>query len=128
MKTLTDSSDLPADMTSSAITLGNFDGVHLGHRELFRTLVKTARRLDCPSIVYTFDPHPLKVLAASKAPLLLNTPAEKQRLIAASHVDYLIDMPFTAAFATMAPEQFVTDILVNQLKIKVFNYSGDTIQ
>jgi len=109
----------PRWLDSSVITLGNFDGVHLGHRELFRALVKTARRLGCPSIVYTFNPHPLKVLFPEKAPLLLNTPAEKQRLIAASHVDYLIDMPFNAKFATMSPEQFVVDILVRQLKVKV---------
>jgi len=110
--------DLPASFSSAAVTLGNFDGVHLGHRELFRTLVRTAKQLNCPSIVYTFDPHPLKILAPEKAPLLLNTTAEKQRLIAASHVDYLIETPFTNDFATMSPEQFVSDVLVSQLKIK----------
>ena len=119
MEILTSCSGFSAEFISSAVTLGNFDGVHLGHRELFRTLVKTARRLNCPSIVYTFNPHPLKFLYPENAPLLLNTPAEKQRLIAASHVDYLIEMPFTADFATMSPEQFVADILVEQLKIKV---------
>ena len=110
--------NLPSTFGSSAITLGNFDGVHLGHRELFRRLVKTARRLNCPSVVYTFDPHPLKFLAPEKAPRLLNTPEEKQRLIAASHVDYLIESPFTAEFARMSPEQFIDDILVARLKIK----------
>ncbi|MCK5912322.1 MAG: bifunctional riboflavin kinase/FAD synthetase [Desulfuromusa sp.] len=109
---------LPTLFGSSAVTLGNFDGVHLGHRELFRYLVSAARQLKCPSIVYTFDPHPLKFLAPEKAPLLLNTPEEKQRLIAASHIDYLIETPFTADFATMSPEQFVIDILVEKLKIK----------
>ena len=110
--------DLPASFDSSAVTLGNFDGVHLGHRELFRQLVKTARRLNCPSVVYTFDPHPLKFLAPDKAPLLLNTPKEKQRLIAASHIDYLIETPFTAEFSAMTPEQFVEDILLAKLNIK----------
>ncbi|MEE4252678.1 MAG: riboflavin biosynthesis protein RibF, partial [Desulfuromusa sp.] len=69
-------------------------------------------------VVYTFDPHPLKFLAPEKAPLLLNTPAEKQRLIAASHVDYLVESPFTADFATMSPEQFVDDILIAKLHVK----------
>ena len=110
--------DLPVSFSSAAVTLGNFDGVHLGHRELFRSLIRTAKQLNCPSIVYTFDPHPLKILAPEKAPLLLNTTAEKQRLIAASHVDYLIETPFTNDFATMSPEQFVSDVLVSQLKIK----------
>lgn len=110
--------NLPTSFDSSAVTLGNFDGVHLGHRELFRHLVKTARQLNCPSVVYTFDPHPLKFLAPDKAPLLLNTPEEKQRLIAASHIDYLIKTPFTSEFAAMTPEQFVEDILLAKLQIK----------
>jgi riboflavin kinase/FMN adenylyltransferase len=110
--------ELPDKFTSSVVTLGNFDGVHLGHRALFRSLVKTARQLNCPSIVYTFNPHPLKFLAPEKAPLLLNTPAEKQRLIAASHIDYLIETPFTTDFAKMSPEIFVTDILLEKLRIK----------
>ena len=110
--------DLPASFNSAAVTLGNFDGVHLGHRELFRSLVRTARQLNCPSVVYTFDPHPLKFLAPDKAPLLLNTLEEKQRLIAASHVDYLVETPFTADFAKMSPEKFVTDILLEKLHIK----------
>ncbi len=118
MDILTNCGELPDGLTSSVVTLGNFDGVHLGHRELFRSLVKTARQLNCPSIVYTFNPHPLKFLAPEKAPLLLNTPAEKQRLIAASHVDYLIETPFTTDFAKMSPEIFVTDILLEKLKIK----------
>ncbi len=110
--------NLPTSFDSSAVTLGNFDGVHLGHRELFRSLVRTAKRLSCLSIVYTFDPHPLKFLAPEKAPLLLNTAEEKQRLIAASHVDYLIVTPFTTEFATMSPERFVSEILVSRLKVK----------
>lgn len=115
LKTL---ADLPESFSSCAVTLGNFDGVHLGHRELFRHLVKKAHDLDCPSVIFTFDPHPLKLLALQKAPKLINTPEEKQRLISASHVDYLIEFPFTAEFAAMRPEQFVTDILLEKLRIK----------
>ena len=111
--------NLPTPFGPSVVTLGNFDGVHLGHRELFRQVVKTSRRLKCPSVVCTFDPHPLKFLAPEKAPPLLNTPDEKQRLIAASHVDYLIQSPFTAEFAAMAPEQFVDNILIAKLQAKV---------
>jgi len=118
MDILTNCGELPGGFTSSVVTLGNFDGVHLGHRELFRSLVKTARQLNCPSIVYTFHPHPLKFLVPDKAPLLLNTPQEKQRLIAASHVDYLIESPFTTQFSTMSPEQFIDHILVEKLRVK----------
>ncbi len=109
--------NLSQNFGPSVVTLGNFDGVHLGHRALFRHLVATARRLKCPSVVYTFDPHPLKLLAPGKAPLLLNTPEEKQRLIAASHVDVLIETPFDNVFAAMSPETFVNDVLVAKLQV-----------
>lgn len=100
------------------LTLGNFDGVHLGHRALFRQLVKVSRELNCPSVVCTFDPHPLKFLAPDRAPLLLNTQDEKRRLIAASHVDYLLEIPFTDLFSAMSPEAFVDDVLVKKLNVQ----------
>jgi len=109
---------LDAPIGPSVVTLGNFDGVHLGHREIFRNLVKKSRQLGCRSVVYTFNPHPLKFLAPDKAPLLLNTPEEKQRLIAASHVDLLIEAPFTRELASMTPERFVDDVLVAKLQTK----------
>ncbi len=102
----------------SVVTLGNFDGVHLGHRELFRHLVRVSRDYSCRSIVYTFSPHPLKYLAPDKAPLLLNTPLEKQRLIAASHIDLLVEAPFDAKLANMSPEQFVDEILIAKLQVR----------
>lgn len=100
------------------VTLGNFDGVHLGHRALFRHLICKARQLMCKSVVYTFDPHPLKLLVPDKAPLLLNTPAEKQRLIAASHVDLLLEALFTKELANLSPEQFVDDVLIGTLQAR----------
>jgi riboflavin kinase/FMN adenylyltransferase len=100
------------------VTLGNFDGVHLGHRALFRCLVQTARRLQCKAAVYTFNPHPLKLLQPDQAPMLLNTPAEKQRLIAASHVDLLIEAQFTEDLASLSPEQFVDDVLIGMLQTR----------
>lgn len=110
--------NLAAPIGPSVVTLGNFDGVHLGHRELFRHLLKKSRQLKCRSIVYTFDPHPLKFLAPDQAPLLLNTPEEKQRLIAASHVDLLVEAIFTRELADMSPEQFVDDVLLDRLQVK----------
>jgi len=74
--------------------------------------------LACPSVICTFNPHPLKFLAPEKAPLLLNTQAEKRCLIAASHIDYLLEIPFTEEFAAISPEDFVDDILVAKLKVK----------
>ena len=118
MEILKSLENLATPLGPSVVTLGNFDGVHLGHRELFRHLVKTARQNGYRSIVYTFDPHPLKFLAPDKAPLLLNTPEEKQRLIGASHVDLLIEAPFNNTLAAMSPEQFVDEVLVAKLQTR----------
>ncbi len=118
MQILSTVHELSSDFGPSIVTLGNFDGVHMGHRELFRCLVQKARQLHYSSVVYTFYPHPLKFFAPAKAPLLLNTAEEKQRLIAASHVDILIEEPFNASFAAMSPEAFVDDILISKLNAK----------
>ncbi len=99
----------------TAVALGNFDGVHLGHREIFRTLVRRARDLGVKSVVYTFEPHPLKVLAPDRAPLLLNTAEEKVRLIAASNIDILVRIPFSPELASHEAEDFVREVLVDQL-------------
>ncbi|HEX9778717.1 MAG TPA: bifunctional riboflavin kinase/FAD synthetase [Geopsychrobacteraceae bacterium] len=101
----------------SVVTLGNFDGVHLGHRELFRQTVRRARQFRARSVVYTFEPHPLKLLAPERAPQLLNTAAEKERLIAASHIDLLIRAPFTREVASRSAGEFVRGTLVDLLKV-----------
>lgn len=98
-------------------TIGNFDGVHLGHREIFRRVVAEARRRSCSSMVVTFIPHPMKVLDPGKAPRLLNTYAEKERLVAASCVDTLVEIPFDQHVAAMHPTEFVQEILVEKLHI-----------
>ncbi|NOY13301.1 MAG: bifunctional riboflavin kinase/FAD synthetase, partial [Deltaproteobacteria bacterium] len=118
MKILTGFRSADPPIGPCVVTLGNFDGVHLGHRALLRRLVSKARQLQCQSAVYTFDPHPLKLLCPDKAPLLLNTPAEKQRLIAASHVDLLIEALFTRQLASLSPEQFVDEVLIGMLQAR----------
>jgi riboflavin kinase/FMN adenylyltransferase len=102
----------------TAVALGNFDGIHLGHRDIFRTLVRRSRELNVKSLVYTFEPHPLKMLAPERAPLLLNTPEEKVRLIAASNIDILMTVPFSVELASCAAEDFVRDVLVEQLHVR----------
>jgi riboflavin kinase/FMN adenylyltransferase len=102
----------------TAVALGNFDGIHLGHRQIFRTLTRRAQELGVKSLVYTFEPHPLKVLAPERAPLLLNTMEEKERLIASLQVDILARIPFTPELACYPAEDFVREVLVDKLKIK----------
>lgn len=110
--------DIPADFRPSVVTLGNFDGVHLGHRALFRRLLEIAEKDRIQSVVCTFNPHPLKVLRPDKAPLLLNTREERRRLISASHVDCLIEIPFDKSFAEQSPADFIDNILINTLSTR----------
>ena len=102
----------------TVLTLGNFDGVHLGHREIFRRVIDRARELKGTSAVVTFEPHPLRFLAPEKAPLRLNTPDEKVRLLSASCIDLLVVLDFTQQLAEMSAEDFVRDILVGKLGVK----------
>ena len=102
----------------TVLTIGNFDGVHLGHREIFRRVVDKARELQGTAVVVTFEPHPLRLLAPEKAPLQLNTPEEKVRLLAASCIDLLVVLNFTRQLAEMPAEAFVRDILVGKLGVQ----------
>ena len=106
----------PADGT--VVTIGNFDGVHLGHREIFRRVVGRARERRAQAAVITFEPHPLRLLAPQRAPQRINTSAEKVRLIRASCIDLLVVLPFTRRLAALSPEQFVADILVGRLGVR----------
>src|SRR5512133_267068 len=105
MKIIRDLNQLTPPVRTVA-TIGNFDGVHLGHREIFRRVVKQARELRGPATVVTFIPHPLKFLAPQRAPLLINTYAERERLIAASCIDTLVTLPFTTQLAAYSAARF----------------------
>lgn len=112
MKIIRSLDQLTSPFDRAVVTLGNFDGVHLGHREIFRRVVSRARQIDGTSVVFTFVPHPLKLLAPERAPRLINSFAEKERLIEASRVDALICAPFDREFAAISADRFVEDILV----------------
>ncbi len=105
-------------IAGSVLTLGNFDGLHLGHRKIIAQVTRRAKELCLPSIVYTFDPHPMKVLAPEKSPPLLSTPKDKKSLIEAAGVDILIMANFTKDFASIHPKAFVKDILVERLGVR----------
>lgn len=109
---------IKAPLRNPVVTIGNFDGVHLGHREIFRRLKRAAAAIGGVSVVVTFDPHPLKVIAANRTVTLINTLEEKITLIEASGVDYLVIIPFDAAFAAISAAEFVERILVNTIGLK----------
>lgn len=102
----------------TVVTIGNFDGVHLGHREIFRRVVGEARARRAAATVITFEPHPLRLLAPDKAPPRINTPREKVRLIRASCIDLLVILPFTSRLAGMSASSFVDDLLVGKLDVR----------
>jgi riboflavin kinase/FMN adenylyltransferase len=99
------------------LALGNFDGVPLGHQAIFQHVVTRARKVDGTSMVFTFEPHPLQVLAPEKAPPLLTTYEQKMRLIAALGITVGLRVPFTAQFARQEPIAFVREILWRHLGI-----------
>jgi riboflavin kinase/FMN adenylyltransferase len=102
----------------SVVTVGNFDGVHKGHVEIFRHLKENSRRLGLPAVVVTFEPHPLKVLAPDKAPELITTFEQKAGLIADAGIDCLAVVSFTHEFAQMEADDFVRDILCDSLGMR----------
>jgi len=99
------------------VALGNFDGVHLGHRQLLKELVAAARETGFRAMVFTFNPHPLQVLQPEQSPPLLLTWEEKARQIAELGVDMLVLAPFTKEFSRLTPEDFVRMVLVDKLKV-----------
>jgi riboflavin kinase / FMN adenylyltransferase len=115
MRVVRDLAELSAPLHKAVVTIGNFDGVHLGHREIFRKVIRKAREIDGTSVAFTFLPHPLKVLAPDRAPPLINTYAEKERLIAASCIDLLVWFPFSLESAAISAATFVREILVGRL-------------
>jgi len=93
------------------LTVGNFDGLHVGHQEILRIVTERARARDGEAAVYTFEPHPRKVLRPAQAPKLLTTLEQKLERIDAAGVDVAIVEPFDAEFARRSAEDFVREVL-----------------
>jgi riboflavin kinase/FMN adenylyltransferase len=100
------------------LTIGNFDGVHHGHQGIFQTLAKRAKERSGTSVVFTFEPHPLRIIAPERAPKLLTPFKEKVSLIKSHGIDILICANFTKEFALIKAEDFVKDILVGSIGVK----------
>lgn len=101
------------------LTIGTFDGVHLGHRKIIAALHDRAKAMNGESVIFTFDPHPRKVLSPDEASLrLLTTLEEKIALLDQSGIDHLIIYPFTTEFSRMTYEEFVEIVLVDQIHLK----------
>jgi len=110
--------DLPLKLRYPVATIGNFDGVHLGHQALFKETVKRARAQGGEAIAITFDPHPLQVLRPERPLKLICTLEQKIKLIQKAGLDYLLILEFTPELAALEAEDFVEEILVRGLQIK----------
>jgi len=111
MRVVTVTEETEISIAESALTIGNFDGVHRGHAEIFRHLIDRGARFGLPTVVVTFEPHPLAVLSPENAPALITTFWQKVELIEQAGVDYLGVIPFTHQFSRMSAEDFVRSVL-----------------
>ncbi len=117
MKIYRDLSQIPEPFPNACVTIGNFDGVHLGHQLLFGEVVQRAYRCNGTSVAVTFDPHPLQVLRPQGIKLI-STCEQKTELIEHAGIDALVIIPFSMKFAGISAEHFVDDILCKTIGVK----------
>jgi len=98
-------------------TIGNFDGLHIGHQAIIRGVVERARETDRPSAVITFNPHPLSIVAPDRVPKQILTLSQKEEILRAMGVDALLVIPFTHDFSRWPSDRFIHEFLVNALKV-----------
>jgi riboflavin kinase/FMN adenylyltransferase len=109
--------DIKEPFFNSCVTIGNFDGVHLGHQQLFAEVVKKAKAVKGTSVAITFDPHPLQVLLPDGIKLI-STYEQKVERIQMAGIDVLLVLPFTREFAKTTAQEFVSGLLVEKIGLK----------
>lgn len=123
MRVLRDAAALGTALPGGYLSIGNFDGLHVGHRHVLGTLLERARAASrngpaAPAIALTFDPHPAALLSSRGAPARLSSPAQQEELLAACGLDGLLRQPFDAAFADVSAEAFLEDWLLQRLRVR----------
>ena len=126
MKIIRGIDNLNNEFTQCVLTLGNFDGVHLGHQQLINHLIEQGKKLNLPTAVMLFEPQPLEFFS-KRAPTRLTSFKEKVRLIEKLGIDYIIAVSFTQTFANMSANAFIQDWLINKLNAK-YIVIGDDFQ
>ncbi|HWF08311.1 MAG TPA: bifunctional riboflavin kinase/FAD synthetase [Bryobacteraceae bacterium] len=119
MRVFRSTAEVPGDFGPSVVTIGNFDGVHVGHRQILRRVAALARERGVIPTVLTFDPHPARVLAPDRAPRLLMTMDQRLRSMEAEGIEAVLLIPFSLEFAKLTPAEFVDQVLVKSLQAKV---------
>lgn len=125
MKIIRGIDNLNNQFTQCVLTLGNFDGVHLGHQQLINHLIKQSKKLNLPTVVMLFEPQPLEFFCNQNAPARLTSFKEKVELIKKLGIDYIIAVPFTQTFANMLAPDFIQDWLINKLQAKYIVIGDD---
>jgi riboflavin kinase/FMN adenylyltransferase len=110
--------DVPADFGPSALTIGNFDGVHLGHRHILRRVKTIGDEHGWKPSVLTFHPHPTRVVAPERTPPLLTPPEGRVPLMRQEGIEQVLILPFTREVASLEPEDFVRQLLVERLRAR----------
>lgn len=118
MKIFEGASEIKEKQKNPVVSIGNFDGVHLGHQAIFRKVIERANKIGGLSVVYTFDPHPLKVLQPDRFFPLITTREEKERVIEWTGIDVLICEKFTREFSQLSTSEFVRDVLCDKVQAK----------
>lgn len=113
---LRDGASVPARLSGAVLVLGNFDGVHLGHRHVIGQGLELARALGRPAVALTFEPHPRSYFRPAEPVFRLTPPEQKQALLLAAGLDGVITMPFDAALAALSAEAFVGERLIGQMQ------------
>jgi riboflavin kinase/FMN adenylyltransferase len=119
MKVFHSPAEVPATFGPSVVAIGNFDGVHGGHRRIMRRVVTLAHAKGYTPAILTFDPHPARVLAPDRAPKLLMTIDQRLRSMEAEGIEAVLLLPFSLDFAKLTPEEFAESVLAQTLHARV---------
>ena len=125
MQIIQDIETIKEPFKSAVITIGNFDGVHIGHQALFHEVIEKADAMDGTAIAMTFEPHPIRVITQNGHPPLITLYEQKTELIEKVGIDVLICIPFTMDFAALSARAFVEDILVKRIGMKAIIVGQD---
>lgn len=119
MITVGSTTDLPAGLPESSVTIGKFDGIHLGHQQLIAETIESAEEHSLIPVVVTFDRHPHSILSPGTEPQALIGPTQKAELLEEAGIELVLNLPFDEYLSKLTPEQFVKTVLVDALKARI---------